>query len=197
VNAKKRTAYIAGPMTNIPHFNFPAFDSVARAARAEGFVVSNPHEHDQELYPTIDEAEATKVGDVQALATEIGFSFAGAMTWDLSEVIRVSHLILLPDWEKSTGARFERAVAEACGKTILLACEPEGYPADEPDPWVFVNDYVQDRITQFLRGFDPLADALGHKLSNAPPRALLAEMRRRYPQRQFTEPLDKIEAQLA
>ena len=41
----KTTAYIAGPMTNRAHFNFPAFDAVAAHARELGIDVSNPHEH--------------------------------------------------------------------------------------------------------------------------------------------------------
>lgn len=115
------TVYIAGPMTNRPHFNFPAFDGVAKHLRLNGWDVSNPHEHDQEVYPGIDDAAATLVGDVVGIADEVGFSFAAAMQWDLKEVARCEAICLLPEWETSTGARAERFVAEMTGSVILLA----------------------------------------------------------------------------
>ena len=37
--------YIAGPMTGIPEFNFPAFDKAAQAWREAGWDVCNPADH--------------------------------------------------------------------------------------------------------------------------------------------------------
>lgn len=115
------TVYIAGPMTNRPHFNFPAFDAVALELRELGYDVSNPHDHDKDVYPGIDDAAATLIGDVIGIAAEVGFSFADAMQWDLREVARCDYICLLPEWETSTGARAERFVAEMTGSVILLA----------------------------------------------------------------------------
>lgn len=115
-------AYIAGPMTNRPHFNFPTFDAVAAMLRRwTDWTVHNPHEHDQEAYPGIDEAAATLVGDVVAIADEVGFSFTDAMRWDLVHVAESENLVLLPEWETSTGAKAERFVGELTGSTIWLA----------------------------------------------------------------------------
>lgn len=127
-------------MTNIPHFNFPAFDDASAAARELDFDISNPHEHDQATYPGIDEAQATVNGNVLDLREEVGFDYAAAMRWDLSEVIRCDAIILLPGWEGSTGARCERFVAEMTGKTVFLAV-PDG------DRWGFEPDPVQKRLT--------------------------------------------------
>lgn len=139
-----RTAYVAGPMTNRANFNFPAFDAVSAAGRALGIDVSNPHEHDQETYPGIDDAEATKIGDVVGIAAEVGFSFAAAMKWDLSEVARCDAIIMLPEWETSTGAKAERFVAELTGSIILLAHPPVA-PLDG-DLWAIEPDPVQKRL---------------------------------------------------
>lgn len=135
-----KTAYIAGPMTNRAHFNFPAFDAVAARARELGIDVSNPHEHDQATYPGIDTAAATLIGDVVGLAAEVGFSFAAAMQWDLSEVARCEAIILLPEWETSTGAKAERFVAEITGSEVLLATW-------QNDEWCIAHDIVQKRMS--------------------------------------------------
>lgn len=37
--------YLAGPMTGIEDFNFPAFNDMAAKLRARGYVVENPAEH--------------------------------------------------------------------------------------------------------------------------------------------------------
>ena len=38
------TIYIAGPMTGLPNYNYPAFHSLAARLRARGLVVVNPAE---------------------------------------------------------------------------------------------------------------------------------------------------------
>lgn len=40
-----KKAYIAGPMTGKPNWNFQAFHEAARVLRAEGYDVNNPAEH--------------------------------------------------------------------------------------------------------------------------------------------------------
>lgn len=37
--------YIAGPMTGLPDFNFPAFNDMAAILRGLGYHVENPAEH--------------------------------------------------------------------------------------------------------------------------------------------------------
>ncbi len=132
--------YIAGPMTNRVRFNFDSFDAVATARRAEGRTVFNPHEHDQELYPGIDEAPATAAGDVVAIVEEVGFSLAAAMEWDLARVAECERIVLLPEWEASSGARAERFVAEMTGSTIVLAFQ------HHDGSWSFHDDPVQKRL---------------------------------------------------
>jgi len=42
----KPVLYIAGPMTGLPDYNFPAFNTLAAKLRAEGYTVLNPAESD-------------------------------------------------------------------------------------------------------------------------------------------------------
>lgn len=135
--------YVAGPMTNRVRFNFDTFDAVTHARRAQGRHVFNPHEHDQEMYPGIDDAVATLTGDVAAIAGEVGFSLAAAMRWDLPRVAECERIIMLPEWETSSGARAERFVAELTGSEVWLAI-PVSHGATTD--WAFELDAVQKRL---------------------------------------------------
>jgi hypothetical protein len=133
------SCYVAGPMTNRPRFNFDTFDEVAWALRQHGKTVHNPHEHDVAMYPGIDDAAATITGDVAMLADEVGFDLGAALSWDYARIIESDAIVLLPEWETSSGARSERFVAEMTGRQVWLAI-------DERDAWRFALDPVQRRM---------------------------------------------------
>lgn len=86
--------YIAGPMTGLPDNNYPAFHRAAAALRAPGWVVTNPAENQ----PPND-----------------------APTWQdwmdlcLPQVREAVMVVLLPGWDRSPGARAERAEADRLG----------------------------------------------------------------------------------
>jgi len=103
-------------MTGIPYFNYPAFDAEAKRLRALGHEVFNPADHDQEVFgadisnPTGDAAQAT---------VEYGFDRAAALKADLSWICdNAEAIVLLPGWEKSSGARTELALADALGRAV-------------------------------------------------------------------------------
>lgn len=85
--------YLAGPMTGIPHFNYPAFNAAAAMLRAEGHEVFNP-------------AEVTETDRRAALKADL--------TWICDHAEGIA---LLPGWERSSGARAEHALAVALGLT--------------------------------------------------------------------------------
>jgi hypothetical protein len=100
-DGKGRSIYIAGPMSGIPAFNFPAFDEAERILREFGWNPINPAEMDREIgfdpnRDTVDKAflEAAMARDVAAITEE-----AEAM-------------VMLPGWERSTGAKAEKALAD-------------------------------------------------------------------------------------
>jgi hypothetical protein len=84
--------YIAGPMTALPAWNYPAFNEAARELRDLGFEVLNPAEH-----------------------------FDGATDRERSEYLRsalnavtqATMIVLLPGWEESEGVTRELQVADA------------------------------------------------------------------------------------
>lgn len=97
--ARANRVYVAGPMTGITDFNYPAFNAVADQLRAQGYEVENPADH----------------GIVE------GAQWADYMAYDLTRLGLCGVIALLPDWEKSQGARLEVLIAERLGMTVVNA----------------------------------------------------------------------------
>lgn len=87
-------AYLAGPMTGYPNFNYDAFDAAAKQLRALGLTVFNPTE--------------TSGGDQS-------HPYAYYCRKDSLAVLDVDCVIVLPGWEESAGARLEVALATGLG----------------------------------------------------------------------------------
>jgi hypothetical protein len=101
-------------MSDLPYFNYPAFESAAAILRANGFSIVSPSE--------LDDPETRAA----ALANETGSGQSNGHTWGdfLSRDVKivadeVNGMILLPGWEKSRGARLEAHVALLCGHSFL------------------------------------------------------------------------------
>lgn len=88
--------YLAGPMTGLPEFNFPAFNAEAASLRADGLVVINPAEH----------------GIVE------GAEWADYLRHDLAGLMSCERIHLLRGWHDSKGARLEVHAAKALGMQI-------------------------------------------------------------------------------
>jgi hypothetical protein len=89
--------YVAGPMTGLPDFNFPAFHAAAAKLRALGFDVENPAENTEPPCK----------------------SWLGYMRKAVVQVSKVDGLILLPGWEQSKGARVEFNLAVGLGLSVM------------------------------------------------------------------------------
>jgi hypothetical protein len=101
--------YLAGPMTGIADYNFPAFDAAAKQLRAAGHTVFNPAENDRE-----NGFDAT--GLLGHEAAEHGFDLRKALKQDLSWICdNAEGIALLYGWEASKGARTEVSLATALG----------------------------------------------------------------------------------
>jgi hypothetical protein len=102
-------AYIAGPMTGLPAFNFPTFNAVAAMLRAGGHTCFNPAERDLLRNPDIDFSS----GDVAAVKAQ-GFSLDEALRDDTHFIcMEADTIIMLPGWENSPGAFAEWSLARA------------------------------------------------------------------------------------
>ena len=102
-----RVVYIAGPMSGIKEFNFPAFDAASAKYRALGYTVMSPAEMDRLVG-----FDPTGMTGREDLALH-GFSIREALVRDLETVTTCNGIILLEGWEQSKGARAELALAAA------------------------------------------------------------------------------------
>jgi hypothetical protein len=94
--------YIAGPMSGIEDFNYPAFRAAETQLRALGYDVLNPADI---------EAENT-TGEPQP--------WEWYMRAAIHMVARADAMALLPGWENSTGATLEHKIGTALKHDIRL-----------------------------------------------------------------------------
>ena len=104
---KVLTIYISGPISGLPDGNRPAFAEMAALLRSKGWDVVNPHE---------------------LFSAEVEESWEGYMRKDLAALLTCTHIVMLPGWEHSRGARLEKTVANAVGILFLLPSDAEEDP---------------------------------------------------------------------
>lgn len=96
--ARQNKIYIAGPMSNLPGFNYPAFNAKAQELRAKGHTVVNPADH----------------GVIDGMVWEDYLRF------DIGNLVRCESIYMLPGWSNSKGARLEYHTAVQLGMPIYF-----------------------------------------------------------------------------
>lgn len=107
------TWYIAGPMTGLPDYNYPAFHE------AEAWIREHLG-HGEIINP------ATEFNGDQTLPREVYLRRA------LENVARADALFLLPGWQSSQGACIEVIAADAIGAGIVTVTRVDD-PEDDDD----------------------------------------------------------------
>jgi hypothetical protein len=99
-----RRIYIAGPMTGIPDFNYPAFHAAAADLRAAGYYVQNPAENGgPEDHP--------------------GWVWDDWIREGVRQLLMCDAVALLPGWHNSRGAAIERRLADALAYDVRPVSE--------------------------------------------------------------------------
>jgi hypothetical protein len=83
--------YVSGPMTGIPHHNFPAFHAATAALRAAGY---------EPVDPSVHGADPSK-------------TWTDFLRRDLLDLLSCEAVALLAGWESSRGANLEVYVAKS------------------------------------------------------------------------------------
>lgn len=106
-------------MRGISLFNFPAFAEAAAKLRAEGHVVFNPAERDNQKHG-VDISRDNAAGDETQATREHGFSLREALGADCAWICAEAEgIAMLPGWQRSRGAVAERALAEALDLPVI------------------------------------------------------------------------------
>ena len=104
--------YIAGPMTGIPQFNFPAFKEVKELFDARGWEVYCPA-HTFTTTTGFDASKCSHGTTEEVLAQIPDFNYRTRMLQCLAMVAKCEYIHLLSGWEHSKGAKAEYALAQA------------------------------------------------------------------------------------
>jgi hypothetical protein len=142
---QKPKVYCAGPMRGHADWNFPSFFAASEFLEQQGYAAINPAQLDIDAGYPLERLKLLTPEEFQEF-------LKGAMKRDLDAIQSCDALVLLPGWEKSKGARAERAVAEWAGLRVgYLWMErgdgfrltwgddtpnPEWEPQSDPDGWI-------------------------------------------------------------
>lgn len=103
--------YIAGPMTGIPHHNYPLFNEVEKELVRVGYTALNP--------ARVDEAHSQM--EPNCLVCK---GSTHGWDWYMRKTIAImctaDGLALLPNWQESRGARIERDLAHTLKMPTLM-----------------------------------------------------------------------------
>lgn len=131
--------YLAGPMRGIEHYNHPAFNAAATWLRnTQGWKVFNPAE---------DDINHDFHGD-----TEPSKEFVqGAFRRDFRALSDSDKIVLLNDWEKSSGALAEVEVARLCGLEVAELLMVNGGCLIYETNWHVIQTKVRNKNTGCIR----------------------------------------------
>lgn len=109
---ENKVIYLAGPMTGLPDFGYPAFRTALRRLQGHGLTVVSPHlrwDHDSEFM----RAQRNP---------QIYFTHGMAL------LLRCNSIALMPGWRKSNGCKKELRLALDAGYTIYYYQPENDFP---------------------------------------------------------------------
>jgi hypothetical protein len=111
--------YVAGPMSNLPQFNVPAFLDARDKLEAKGYQVQLPADLDE---PEIVASLMLSVDGAHDPSKTGGLTWGDCLALDVKLISDVvGGVAVIDGWENSRGARLETFVANLVGKPIVYA----------------------------------------------------------------------------
>lgn len=140
--------YIAGPMRGHPEFNHPSFFAAEAVLNSAGHSTFNPARRDAEEAGLDVTGMSGDMGEVE------NFSLREALHADMEYItLHADAIYMLEGWENSSGARAEKALAEAlCLKVIYQA--GGAIPLTPSEQEAFDSGYQQGWDEGYHEGWD-------------------------------------------
>lgn len=114
---KPKTLYIAGPMRGIAWFNYPMFDRIAGVLREQGLCVISPADEDRKQ-DGFDPFKNPDYANPDRCVFPSELDFHKTVRRCLEAVLQCEEIVLLPGWERSSGAVAELTLAMWLNKRV-------------------------------------------------------------------------------
>ena len=139
--------YVAGPMTGLPDYNYPAFDGAAALLASVGYGVENPADNEALFKDRSVAHLVTQLLRCDAVATLEGWWNSGGARWEVQtagilglEVRPVSEwLAMARDPESPESTAFPRCRIDGCTANAPHAHTPINHPEEwwaPPTEWL-------------------------------------------------------------
>lgn len=138
---KPKTLYVAGPMRGIAWFNYPMFDRIAKQLRDQGCEVISPADEDRK-HDGFDPFENPTHAVPENCTFPRTMDFNKTVRRCLEAVLRCDEIVLLPGWERSSGAVAELTLAMWLNKRVRH---------------VLIDEADQEQFVCFWKGLESLA----------------------------------------
>ena len=145
MNSDDMVFYLAGPMSGIPQFNFPAFEEAATKLRElAGMTIINPAELDD------DEDRAAALASPDGDLKEVKHTWGEFLSRDVLILAdQCDGIMFLPGWEHSKGACLEACVGLLLGYSFAL-CNTEEEMIYPLSPSTVAEKVIDRMYTNYL-----------------------------------------------
>lgn len=157
---KPKTLYIAGPMRGIAYFNYPMFDRIAGLLRDQGLHVISPADEDRKQ-DGFDPFENPEYANPDRCVFPSDLDFKKTVRRCLDAVMQCEEIVLLPGWERSSGAVAELTLAMWLGKRVRHVRIDTDNHVSFVCFWKGLESLANDLCDEYLKEADEPGDLVG------------------------------------
>lgn len=156
---KPKSLYIAGPMRGIAWFNYPMFDRIAKQLRDQGCEVISPADEDRKQdgfdpFENLDHAVPENCTFPRTM------DFNKTVRRCLDAVMQCEEIVLLPGWERSSGAVAELTLAMWLNKRVRHVLIDEADTVQFVCFWKGLESLANDLCAEYLPEGDEPGDPI-------------------------------------